>query len=106
MANYRNRCPRCGRPIKRNAQDARNRQNTATDGECGGATVTAAANGGCTSPSLAAELYGVADCPVVLRTCCDPRNGCVEFDGARRNSFWPNFCHPRWLSCDQLYTCG
>lgn len=23
-----------------------------------------------------------------------------------RNSFWPAFAHPRWLTSDQLYNCG
>ena len=40
---------------------------------------------------------------VNYRTCVDS-NGCAyKYPSCCRDPFWPNFTHPRWLSCSYLY---
>lgn len=39
----------------------------------------------------------------VHRVCCDSDGCCGLYPEACRNRFWPDFSHPRFLSCDQLY---
>ena len=36
------------------------------------------------------------------RVCCD-ENGCCRYPCSCRNPYWPEFAHPRWLSCEDLY---
>ncbi|MGI5967462.1 MULTISPECIES: hypothetical protein [Anaerotruncus] len=38
-----------------------------------------------------------------LRLCCDQDGCCGLFPEACRNTFWPDFAHPRWLCCQDLY---
>jgi len=62
------------------------------------------ANGcGCSIPTPAQELYGVTFQSREIDTCCDPYNGCRQYNRNRRNPFWPSFAHPRWLPCRELY---
>jgi len=36
--------------------------------------------------------------------CIDPLYSCENYKHKLRNSFWPIFAHPRWLSCGKLYS--
>ena len=38
-----------------------------------------------------------------LRLCCDESGCCGLFPEECRNTFWPDFAHPRWLCCKDLY---
>lgn len=66
----------------------------------------------CTAPvtgNFAEEVYGVRFASELSErcipvTCCDNLCGCREFNLLHRSPFWPAFAHPRWLSCQQLYT--
>ena len=33
----------------------------------------------------------------------DPSYTCPDFPTIARDPYWPNFAHPRWLSCRDLY---
>lgn len=35
--------------------------------------------------------------------CCDQNGCCKLYSKCCRNTFWPEFSHPRWLCCDILY---
>jgi hypothetical protein len=35
--------------------------------------------------------------------CCDNNGCCCHYPAHCRNSFWPEFSHPRWLRCSELY---
>ncbi|MGI5894052.1 MAG: hypothetical protein ACOX6P_05590 [Candidatus Merdivicinus sp.] len=37
------------------------------------------------------------------RICCDQDGCCRIYPCSWRNKFWPEFCHPRWLCCRDLY---
>ncbi len=37
------------------------------------------------------------------RLCCDQNGNCRIYPCTWRNSFWPEFTHPRWLCCKDLY---
>ncbi|HIT09079.1 MAG TPA: hypothetical protein IAB55_08340 [Candidatus Merdivicinus faecavium] len=37
------------------------------------------------------------------RLCCDQNGCCRIYPCTWRNSFWPEFTHPRWLCCRDLY---
>lgn len=37
------------------------------------------------------------------RVCCNPNGTCCRYPCCCRNRFWPNFAHPRWLCCADLY---
>lgn len=37
------------------------------------------------------------------RLCCDQNGCCRIYPCTWRNSFWPEFSHPRWLCCRDLY---
>lgn len=39
------------------------------------------------------------------RLCCNCDGSCECFESNRRNPFWPDFTHPRTLSCQELYCC-
>ena len=36
------------------------------------------------------------------RICCDGQN-CCSYSASCRNPYWPEFAHPRWLACADLY---
>ncbi len=36
--------------------------------------------------------------------CCDPNGVCCFYNKCDRNKFWPEFAHPTWLPCKDLYT--
>jgi len=38
-----------------------------------------------------------------LRTCCNISGCCCNYQASCRNPYWPEFAHPTWLSCDDLY---
>ena len=38
-----------------------------------------------------------------MRLCCDQNGCCGMFPEDCRNTFWPDFAHPRWLCCKDLY---
>lgn len=38
-----------------------------------------------------------------MRICCDESGCCGLFPEDCRNIFWPDFAHPRWLCCKDLY---
>ena len=38
-----------------------------------------------------------------MRLCCDQNGCCGMYPESCRNSFWPEFSHPRWLCCKDLY---
>ncbi|MDD6034215.1 MAG: hypothetical protein PUC47_12205 [Oscillospiraceae bacterium] len=38
-----------------------------------------------------------------LRKCCDANGCCCYYPVRCRNPFWPEFTHPRWLCCTELY---
>ena len=38
-----------------------------------------------------------------MRLCCDQSGCCGMFPEDCRNTFWPEFSHPRWLCCKDLY---
>ncbi len=43
-------------------------------------------------------------CPREYRLCVDA-NGCrAEYPVDCRDPFWPEFSHPRWLTCAELYS--
>ncbi len=37
------------------------------------------------------------------RICCDANGCCCKYPCSCRNPFWPEFAHPRWLCCRDLY---
>lgn len=37
------------------------------------------------------------------RICCDANGCCCKYPCSCRNPFWPEFAHPRWLCCHDLY---
>ena len=45
----------------------------------------------------------LATSPSSYRVCCDPNGTCCLYPCCCRNQFWPNFAHPRWLCCADLY---
>jgi len=57
-------------------------------------------------------IFGLNCCHIVNpftanpRICCDC-NGrcCARFNADRRDCFWPEFTHPKWLCCRTLYGC-
>lgn len=42
-------------------------------------------------------------CERKMRICCDENGCCGMFPEDCRNKFWPDFAHPRWLCCKDLY---
>lgn len=40
------------------------------------------------------------------RLCCDENGCCCMYPASCRNRFWPEFSHPRWLCCKDLYDGG
>ncbi len=38
------------------------------------------------------------------RWCCDNSGMCCMYPCQCRNPFWPEFTHPRWLCCKNLYS--
>lgn len=42
-------------------------------------------------------------CERKMRVCCDEDGCCGMYPEDCRNTFWPDFTHPRWLSCRELY---
>lgn len=43
------------------------------------------------------------------RVCCDRNGVCCKYSCRCRDPFWPEFAHPRWLCCAELYSgndCG
>lgn len=40
---------------------------------------------------------------VTMRRCCDQNGCCGMFPEKCRNIYWPDFSHPRWLCCKDLY---
>lgn len=43
-------------------------------------------------------------CNVSRRLCCDRDGGCCLYPERCRDGFWPEFAHPRWLCCKDLYS--
>lgn len=37
------------------------------------------------------------------RICCNANGCCCKYPCSCRNPFWPEFAHPRWLCCRDLY---
>ncbi|WRS27288.1 hypothetical protein U6B65_13295 [Oscillospiraceae bacterium MB08-C2-2] len=52
------------------------------------------------------------DCTVIqeaaesgdIRECCDTVSGCGKYLASSRDTFWPTFTRPRWLTCAELYS--
>ena len=44
--------------------------------------------------------------PGRYRLCCDPDGCCCYYPAGDRDPFWPDFAHPRWLTCRDLYRGG
>lgn len=54
-------------------------------------------------------LYPVLTAEDILanRRPCTDENGCTALYPAEcRDGFWPDFAHPRWLCCRDLYNAG
>lgn len=45
-----------------------------------------------------------SECETTYRCCCDQNGCCALFPADQRSAFWPEFSHPRWLPCKELYT--
>ena len=62
---------------------------------------------GCTGGCGQDPDIPVYDCTcqeeVPYRLCCDENGRCCRYPANWRNSFWPEFSHPRWLCCQDLY---
>lgn len=43
-------------------------------------------------------------CGVSRRLCCDRNGTCCLYPESCRDGFWPEFSHPRWLCCKDLYS--
>ena len=59
---------------------------------------------GCTGKDC--EWYPVEEnCPDSreMRICRDQNGFCGMYPADCRNRFWPDFAHPRWLCCQDLY---
>ncbi|MDL2232794.1 hypothetical protein LJC63_04345 [Ruminococcaceae bacterium OttesenSCG-928-L11] len=84
-----NRCPYCGRLL-----------NGRTTGSAQTTRTTA-----CTSENTR-DLYGRRRTAETTYTACCDAYSCTEYSNRRRCSYWPGFCHPRWLTCSQLYARG
>lgn len=56
------------------------------------------------SGSTSEEMYTEITPEILMARCCDEVTGCKEFETERRNSFWPSFAHPRWLTCRELFS--
>lgn len=39
-----------------------------------------------------------------LQRCCDQNGCCCLYPAGCRNPYWPEFTHPRWLCCKDLYS--
>ena len=84
---YRNSCNCCGCGRKNN-----------TCNDC----VTRAVSG-CPANSDC-EWYPIEEtCERTMRMCCDQNGCCGMYPQDCRNTFWPDFAHPRWLCCRDLY---
>lgn len=58
----------------------------------------------CSGDRIGRELYGAAAAKnTVYTTCSDPCGGSREYRLDQRNTYWPTFARPRWLTCDELY---
>lgn len=49
-------------------------------------------------PILCREQYRQS-----YRECCDQNGRCCRYPCSARDPFWPEFTHPRGLSCAELY---
>ena len=62
---------------------------------------------GCPTGSAAADCewypIEVTQEDIPMRMCCDQDGTCGMYPEACRNTFWPDFSHPRWLCCKDLY---
>ena len=58
-------------------------------------------NGNC---GVEPQVYDCS-CPAetMYQLCCDENGCCCQYPAAWRNRFWPEFAHPRWLCCKELY---
>lgn len=43
-------------------------------------------------------------CAPSTRLCCDRDGSCCLYPARCRDGFWPEFSHPRWLCCKDLYS--
>ncbi len=43
-------------------------------------------------------------CERKVERCCDQDGCCALYPANCRNEFWPEFSHPRWLCCKDLYS--
>ena len=43
-------------------------------------------------------------CAMSRRICCDRDGTCCLYPEHCRDGFWPEFSHPRWLCCKDLYS--
>lgn len=68
-----------------------------TAGSCG----CGGGNGNC---GVEPQVYDCS-CPAetMYQLCCDENGCCCQYPAAWRNRFWPEFAHPRWLCCKELY---
>jgi len=58
--------------------------------------------GGCSGEPIAmAEPQNGSQ--VALERCCDQNGCCALYQRCCRNPFWPEFSHPSWLCCRDLY---
>ena len=60
---------------------------------------------GCQDCSGECKWYPIEETEeeVPMRLCCDQNDCCGMYPESCRNSFWPEFSHPRWLCCKDLY---
>ena len=76
---------------------------------CGcGSGIVPVCGGGCPNGSCGQDSdVPVYDCncqkEISYRLCCDPNGCCCKYPCSWRNPFWPEFAHPRWLCCKDLY---
>lgn len=63
---------------------------------CGGAAPLS--DNAVTSPYFCYEKY--QQC---TRECCDQNGKCCQYPCSARDPYWPEFTHPRCLSCAELY---
>jgi len=56
----------------------------------------------CCSPVACKQVIGGGN----YRLCCDNSGCCCLYPASCRNKFWPEFSHPRWLCCKDLYDGG
>ncbi len=60
-------------------------------------------NSNCDDPDVPVYHCGGGCSRSKCRICCDQNGCCRVYPCSWRNSYWPEFAHPRWLCCRDLY---